>query len=142
MKISTDNPDRAKELVRDAVTRYSDTANGANPGLVFVEGDEIPPGFADLGRLALWQLVSRGSAKKLVQKNGLDHLSLGNGQGLVGAIGAIGYEFGDHTLELLAYRTRDMLGQERKYLPAASRPCRKRHSPTLLAALTTQADAC
>ncbi len=114
MKISTDNPDRAKELVRDAVIRYSDTANGANPGLVFVEGDEIPPGFADLGRLALWQLVSRGSAKKLVQKNGLDHFFLGNGQGLVGAIGAIGYEFGDHTLELLAYRTKDMLGQERR----------------------------
>ena len=31
MKISTDNPDRAKELVHDAVTRYSDTANGGNP---------------------------------------------------------------------------------------------------------------
>ncbi len=114
MKISTDNPDRAKELVRDAVTRYSDTANGANPGLVFVEGDEIPPEFADLGRLALWQLVSRGSARRLVQRNKLDYLSLGNGQGLVGAIGAIGYEFGDCTLELLAYRARGMLGQERR----------------------------
>lgn len=114
MTISTDNPDRAKELVRDAVTRHSDTANGANPGLVFVDGDSVPSEFADLGRLALWQLVSRSIAKKLVQRNELDYYSLGNGQGLVGAIGAIGYEFGDHTLELLAYRRRRMLGQERR----------------------------
>lgn len=129
MKISTDNPDRVKEVVRDAVTRYSDISNGANPGLVFVEGDEIPHGLADFGRLALWQLVSRGSAKKLVQKNGIDHFSLGNGQGLVGAIGAIGYEFGDHTLELLAYRTRDMLGQKRRISASSVRAMQEKTFP-------------
>ncbi|MGD8708106.1 MAG: DUF1743 domain-containing protein, partial [Nitrosopumilaceae archaeon] len=37
-----------------------------------------------------------------------------NGQGLVGAIGAIGYSFDDHTLELLSYRKPSKFGKERK----------------------------
>ncbi len=35
-------------------------------------------------------------------------------KGLVGAIGAIGYDFQDHTLELLSYRKRPKFGKERK----------------------------
>ena len=115
MTVSTDDPARVKFLVRDAVMRYSDTANGANPGLVFVDGNDIPSEFISLGRLALWQLIGRGVVKKLIQRCGVEHHYLGTGQGLVGAVGAIGYDFGDdYTLELLAYRAKDMLGKKRR----------------------------
>ena len=40
-----------------------------------------------------------------------------NGQGLVGAVGAIGYKFGDHTLELLSYRKRSKFGKPRVIEP-------------------------
>ena len=50
----------------------------------------------------------------LLIKNQLETLSLGNGQGLVGAIGAIGYKFEDHTFELLSYRKKSQIGKKRK----------------------------
>ena len=51
--------------------------------------------------------------KTLLQKIKLKTLSLGNGQGIVGAIGAIGYKFNDHTFELLTYRTKSQFGKKR-----------------------------
>ena len=83
---------------------YQNTENGANPGLVFFESDLIPSEFTKFSNLALWQLINRNNAKKFVKKNNLDFYYEGNGQGLIGAISAIGYDFHDHTLELLSYR--------------------------------------
>ncbi|RNJ75529.1 MAG: DUF1743 domain-containing protein [Nitrosopumilus sp. D6] len=114
IRLKTGNPAGIKKRIRAMVSRYSDIKNGANPGLVFLEGDKIPPQFADFGRLALWQLVRRNDAKKFARQNRLDHTWMGNGQGLVGAIGAAGYDFGDHTLELLSYRKRSRFGTRRK----------------------------
>ena len=62
----------------------------------------------------MWQLIHRNNAKKFAKKNNLEFFYRGNGQGLVGAIGAIGYDFGDHTLELLSYRKKIKFGTKRK----------------------------
>ena len=114
MKIRTGrSPGPVKDRITRLVRRYSDTENGANPGLVFYEGAAIPAELRDFSRTALWTLIRRGSAKKFAVKNGLETFHLGNGQGLVGAIGAIGYEFGDSTVELLCYRKRAMFGKQR-----------------------------
>ena len=43
----------------------------------------------------------------------MESFYLGNGQGLVGAISAIGYEFFDHTFELLCYRKKSQFGKKR-----------------------------
>ena len=88
--------------------------NGANPGLVFFESELIPSEFTKFSNLALWQLINRSNAKKFVKKNNLDFYYEGNGQGLIGAISAIGYDFNDHTLELLSYRKKRKFGKERK----------------------------
>jgi len=72
--------------------------------LVFFESDAIPAEFVEFSNLALWQLIKRDNAKRFAKKNDLEFFYQGNGQGLVGAIGAIGYDFQDHTLELLSYR--------------------------------------
>ncbi|NIU01852.1 MAG: DUF1743 domain-containing protein, partial [Nitrosopumilaceae archaeon] len=104
-------------MITKFVTEYSDTKNGANPGLVFFEGDNIPETFRKFSQLALWQLISRTKAKSFVRRkeHNLEHFSLGNGQGLVGAIGVIGYDFfEDHTLELLSYRKESMFGKKRR----------------------------
>ena len=114
IKIKTNNPSKVKNKIKNLVSKYSDTKNGANPGLVFFQNDSIPSEFTNFSNLALWQLINRNKAKKFAEKNGLDFYYQGNGQGLVGAIGAIGYDFQDHTLELLSYRKKSKFGKERK----------------------------
>ena len=114
LTIKTKNPIKIKNKIKHYIKQYSDVENGANPGLVFFEKPDIPSGFSDFSKLALWQLVNRASAKKFAKENDLDYFYLGNGQGLVGAIGAIGYTFDDHTLELLTYRKKSHFGTKRK----------------------------
>jgi tRNA(Ile2)-agmatinylcytidine synthase len=114
LKIKTKNPTKIKNRIKNFVSKYSDTKNGANPGLVFYENKTVPTHFTDFSKLALWQLINRNQAKKFASKNNLEIFFKGNGQGLVGAIGAIGYHFDDHTLELLSYRKPSKFGKERK----------------------------
>ena len=63
------------------VLKYSDTKNGANPGLVFFESDNIPSEFIKFSKLALWQLINRNNAKIFAKKNNLEIHYQGNGQG-------------------------------------------------------------
>jgi tRNA(Ile2)-agmatinylcytidine synthase len=113
LSIKTHNPEKIKRKVKQLVTKYSDTKGGANPGLVFYEKNTIPNSFSEFSKLALWKLISRQNAKRFAAQNRLETLSLGNGQGLVGAIGAIGYKFSDHTYEVLNYRKKSKLGKKR-----------------------------
>jgi len=106
IRIKTRNPSKIKNQIKNLVSKYSDIKNGANPGLVFFENDVIPVEFTNFSNLALWQLIKRNNAKRFAEKNDLEFFYQGNGQGLVGAIGAIGYDFQDHTLELVSYRKR------------------------------------
>jgi len=115
-KIKTKEPSKIKNQIKNFVSKYSDVKNGANPGLVFFESDTIPSEFVNFSNLALWQLINRNNAKRFAKKNNLEIFYQGNGQGLVGAIGAIGYDFHDHTLELLSYRKKPKFGKERKIL--------------------------
>ena len=113
LKIKTNQPSKIKNQIKNLVSKYSDTKNGANPGLVFFESDLIPSEFTKFSNLALWQLINRKNAKKFIKKNNLDFYYEGNGQGLIGAISAIGYDFHDHTLELLSYRKKRRFGKKR-----------------------------
>jgi tRNA(Ile2)-agmatinylcytidine synthase len=114
LSIKTNKPEKIKRKVKQLVTKYSDTQGGANPGLVFYEKNTIPDNFSEFSKLALWRLINRNHAKHFALKNRLETLSLGNGQGLVGAIGAIGYKFEDHTYEVLSYRKKSQIGKTRK----------------------------
>ena len=129
MKIKTKNPSKIKNQIKNLVSKYSDTKNGANPGLVFFESDSIPSEFIKFSNLALWQLINRNNAKKFAKKNNLEIHYQGNGQGLIGAIGAIGYDFHDHTLELLSYRKKSKFGKERKISSKSVKIMQEKTSP-------------
>ncbi|HXG73925.1 MAG TPA: tRNA(Ile)(2)-agmatinylcytidine synthase [Candidatus Nitrosotenuis sp.] len=120
-RIETPNPDKIKKKIIRFVIRFSDLKNGANPGVVFYESNTIPKHFVEFSREALWRLISRTDAKKFVVKNKLESFFIGNGQGLVGAIGAIGYQFDDHTYELLTYRKKSQFGKKRKIASSSVR---------------------
>ncbi len=114
LKIRTNKPEIIKKNVTKFVRKYSAIKDGANPGLVFYNNEKIPKKFSEFGKIALYELVSRGYAKKFALENGLETFHLGNGQGLVGAIGAIGYGFRDHTFELISYRNKTNYGKKRE----------------------------
>ena len=114
IKIATTNPQKIKRLIKNLIKKYADIRNGANPGVVFFEEEKIPNNFQKFSAKALWKLIQRNDAKIFIGKNKLESFHLGNGQGLVGAIGAIGYKFSDHTYELLSYRMKSKFGLKRK----------------------------
>jgi len=113
LTIKTKNPKKIKNKITQLVASYSDTKNGANPGLVFYQNKKIPASFHKFSKLALWKLISRRRAKQFVSENNIESFYLGNGQGLVGAISAVGYKFFDHTFELLCYRKKSQFGKKR-----------------------------
>jgi len=113
LTIRTKYPKKIKNKIIQFVESYSDTKNGANPGLVFFQNKEIPLTFQKFSKLALWKLIGRKEAKQFVSENNIESFYLGNGQGLVGAISAVGYEFSDHTFELLSYRKKSQFGKKR-----------------------------
>jgi len=138
MKIKTKNPSKIKNQIKKFVSKYSDTKNGANPGLVFFESNSIPSEFTKFSKLALWQLINRNHAKKFAKKNNLEIYYQGNGQGLVGAIGAIGYDFHDHTLELLSYRKKPKFGKERKISSESVKNMQEKTSPNTFNSFDTK----
>jgi tRNA(Ile2)-agmatinylcytidine synthase len=119
LKIETNNPDKIKKMIIKFVTNLSDLRNGANPGVVFFENETIPKQFVEFSKAALWKLISRKDAKRFISANKLESFFIGNGQGLVGAIGAIGYKFHDHTFELLTYRKRSQFGKKRNIVSSS-----------------------
>lgn len=114
LKIQTSKPQLIKKNIVRYIKKYSAVKDGANPGLVFYEHKDIPENFSKFGKMALYRLVSRNEAKRFVQDNELETYHLGNGQGLIGAIGAIGYDFRDHTFELISYRDKVNLRKKRE----------------------------
>ena len=81
LTIKTKNPKKIKNKITQFVTNYSDTKNGANPGLVFYQNEKIPASFHKFSKLALWKLISRKQAKQFVSENNIDSSYLGNGSG-------------------------------------------------------------
>ena len=130
LKIKTQKPKLIKKNIIKYIKKYSAVTDGANPGLVFYEHKDIPEDFAKFGKMALYRLVGRNEVKKFIQNNGIETYHLGNGQGLIGAIGAIGYDFRDHTFELISYRDKENLGKKREILKDSVKKMQQLTFPT------------
>ncbi len=129
LRVKTSKPGLVKNKVIRFVKKFSDLKNGANPAVVFFESTDIPEEFTQFSKHALWQLISRNRAKKFVADHNLESFYIGNGQGLVGAIGAIGYVFSDHTFELLSYRKKSQFGKKRKLVADSVRQMQEKTYP-------------
>lgn len=118
IRLRTDNNkdiERIIEDIRNELERCSYIGNGANPGLVFFEGLEIPNEIKEFHRFAMFDILSKQKALKIVKKNNMKCFAYGNGQGLVGATAALGCILeSDYTFEVIAYRKSDNLQTSRK----------------------------
>ncbi|MGI0047405.1 MAG: TiaS agmantine-binding domain-containing protein [Nitrosotalea sp.] len=129
LKIQTQNPHLIKKSITNFIKKYSAIHEGANPGLVFYESNKIPKEFSEFGKMALYTLVNRNKAKKFAAQNKIETFHMGNGQGLVGAIGAIGYDFDDYTFELISYRHKSNFGKKRLILKDSVKKMQNMTSP-------------
>ena len=99
------NNENIINFIKNELEKNSEIGKGANPGLVCLQSKEIPDEIKQFHRLAMFDILSKQKATKLAQKFNLKYFSFGNGQGLVGAIAAIGCLLNsDHTFEILTYR--------------------------------------
>jgi len=104
-----------KDVVTRTVERNSDIGYpGTDPGIVFLEGD-IPEELNLFARKAVTGIIEKEYALKLIKKCGAEVRFFGDERGVIGALAAIGERLmDDYTYELLAYRTPENRGSERR----------------------------
>ena len=115
LHVEVDNEEAVVEGVRLLVENNSHIGHGANPGLVFYSGKKIPDDIKEFAGSALYEVLSRKRAMELARKHSMYVYTLRNGQGIVGALSAIGTPLDeDHTFEIIAYRKHENCGKLRE----------------------------
>jgi tRNA(Ile2)-agmatinylcytidine synthase len=114
LRLQVPDTGRVIDHVRQAVEEGSAIGSGANPGVAFLKSDRIPAELQRFSALAMFDVLSRQMAEKVAKAAGVQYFTFGNGQGLVGSLGAMGCLLdSDHTYELIAYRKRENCGKPR-----------------------------
>ena len=114
LRLQVPDAGKAAEYVRQAVEEGSAIGSGANPGVAFLQGDRVPAELQKFSALAMCNVLSRQMAEKVAKAAGVQYSTFGNGQGLVGSLGAMGCLLdGDYTYELIAYRKLENCGTPR-----------------------------
>lgn len=113
LHFTTNDADRIRRNITDMVMLHSDLQNGANPGIVFLEGGSITSHMKKFSCDALHKVVKISDAQNVIKRGGGDIFSLGTGRGVIGALAAIAYDFRDSTVELITYRRDVNLGTRR-----------------------------
>ena len=105
--------DGAFEMIDALTSKNADVENGANSGLVFLEGPPAPM-FRRIYLEAVSGLLNHQKVLRALVRARVRHSTLGNGMGVVGAAASMGFSSGDdHTYELIAYRRSQMCGRPR-----------------------------
>lgn len=107
---------KVKEKVVKFVEKYSDINwKGTNPGIVFLEAENVPTEITAFSKKAETSIVTINQAIRLIQKFHGEALGYNTQRGIIGALAAIGETLdGDHTYELIAYRTPKKIGSKRR----------------------------
>lgn len=115
LRIRGGNYEKIKEEITHFIENYSELENGANPGLVFYEGNNIGKDLTSFSESAMDTILSKQLAIKIARKNHIQFSIFGKGYGIVGALAATGCLLdSDHTFETIAYRSKENIGTNRK----------------------------
>ena len=115
LRIRGRNYEKIKEEITYTIENYSELENGANPGLVFYEGNDIGKDLISFSESAMDTILSKQLAIKIASKNNMQFSIFGKGYGIVGALAATGCLLdSDHTFETIAYRSKENIGTNRK----------------------------
>ena len=115
LRIRGRNYEKIKEEITYTIENYSELENGANPGVVFYEGNDIGKDLISFSGSAMDTILSKQLAIKIANKNNMQFSIFGKGYGIVGALAATGCLLdSDHTFETIAYRSKENIGTNRK----------------------------
>src|SRR3990172_5379270 len=105
-----------KAIAVGLVEEYADlNSKGTDPGVVFFCETDIPEELKVFARNATTDIVTLKEATKLIGKFGGEALGFNTCRGIIGALAAVGETLqGDHTYELIAYRSPENRGSKRK----------------------------
>jgi len=108
--------EKIKLIVADIVEENSDMDYaGTEPGVVFFRGSHIPKELPDFAKQTIQGIVKMREAVKLIRAFSAEAVGFKSGRGLIGALASIGETLeGDHTYELIAYRTPENRGTPRR----------------------------
>jgi len=104
------------EMVIETVEKNSDLDYvGTDPGAVFFFHKDIPSELKTFAKRTIQGIVKMEEAFKLIKKFKAEAVGLKKGRGIIGGLAAIGETLnGDHTYEVIAYRTPQNRGTSRK----------------------------
>lgn len=129
---SKNSEDPVKDVVLSTLEENSDLKSAStDPGVVFLQGNRIPKEIRTFGKQATTGIVTLQKALKLLKSFHGEAVGFKNGRGIIGGLAAIGETLlGDHTYEILAYRTPENYGQKRRIdeasifeMDKATKPC-------------------
>ncbi len=88
---------------------------GTDPGIVFLKNPQIPPELKAFAKKTQTSIVTLKEALALIERFDGEAFGFNTKRGIIGALAAIGETLeGDHTYELIAYRTPENCGSKRK----------------------------
>lgn len=113
------NSDLEDEIKEVATNLWMDHAaikeKGTDPGIVFYKNDRIPIELTAFSKRTETAIVTLKEAMAIIKKLGAEASGFNSCRGIIGALSAIGETLeGDHTYELIAYRTEENLGTKRR----------------------------
>lgn len=116
IKIKEDLEEAVKQIVLEEIKRGANLSfRNTNPGIVFYEGEKIPPALKKLSIKTMQDIVTVKEALKTAETVGAEIHTLKNTRGIIGALAAIGSLLeNDHTYEILTYRIPENYGKPRK----------------------------
>lgn len=105
-----------KAMIVDIVEKNSDMDYaGTEPGIVFFWGSYMPNELTTFAKQTIQGIVKMQEALKLIRMSKAEAVGFKSARGIIGALAAIGETLeGDHTYELIAYRTPENLGTPRR----------------------------
>jgi len=107
--------EKIMEAVIDAVEENSDLGyGGTDPGVVFFFGN-VPREVKDFARGTIQGVVEIKEALRLIKKFKAEAMGFKKGRGIIGGLAAVGETLeGDHTYEVITYRTPENRGTPRR----------------------------
>jgi tRNA(Ile2)-agmatinylcytidine synthase len=104
-----------KRIAVGTVERTIDlNQRSTDPAVVFLKGP-VPASLSEFSTRALHDILSVREARHIADVAGVETHLLKGSRGLIGALASVGANFaGDHTFEIIAYRTRENIGTTRR----------------------------
>jgi len=107
---------KIEEIVLDTIEKNADLSFvGTDPGVVFLVAKRVPQEIRAFAKQTVQGIVKMREAMERIKAFAAEAVGFKTGRGIIGGLAAIGETLeGDHTYELITYRTRENRGTPRR----------------------------